>query len=127
MDTSISQTRVLGESMGLGMRQECRTKGALAEIRYCRKAAKSYRHPAQGRYASNKYKWQIPKTSIPSWKQSRRSQGKHMLKIYGAPHSRAFRVIWLANEIGIPYEHVPVTFSVPNAQCKEPWWPSKSK
>jgi glutathione S-transferase len=33
-----------------------------------------------------------------------------MLKIYGAPHSRAFRVIWLANEIGIPYEHVPVTF-----------------
>jgi glutathione S-transferase len=45
-----------------------------------------------------------------------------MLKIYGAPHSRTFRVIWLANEIGIPYEHVPVTFSVPNAQCKEPWY-----
>ena len=45
-----------------------------------------------------------------------------MLKIFGAPHSRAFRVIWLANEIGIPYEHVPVTFSVPNAQCKEPWY-----
>jgi glutathione S-transferase len=45
-----------------------------------------------------------------------------MLTIYGAPHSRAFRVIWLANEIGIPYEHVPVTFSVPNAQCKEPWY-----
>ena len=45
-----------------------------------------------------------------------------MLKIYGAPHSRAFRVIWLANEIGVPYEHIPVTFSVPNAQCKEPWY-----
>jgi glutathione S-transferase len=45
-----------------------------------------------------------------------------MLKIYGAPHSRAFRVIWLANEIGIPYEHIPITFSVPNAQCKEPWY-----
>jgi len=45
-----------------------------------------------------------------------------MLKIYGAPHSRAFRVIWLAKEIGIPYEHIPVTFSVPNAQCKEPWY-----
>jgi glutathione S-transferase len=45
-----------------------------------------------------------------------------MLKIYGAPHSRTFRVIWLANEIGIPYEHIPVTFSVPNAQCKEPWY-----
>jgi glutathione S-transferase len=45
-----------------------------------------------------------------------------MLKIFGAPHSRAFRVIWLANEIGIPYEHIPVTFSVPNAQCKESWY-----
>jgi glutathione S-transferase len=45
-----------------------------------------------------------------------------MLKIYGAPHSRAFRVIWLANEIGTAYEHIPVTFSVPNAQCKEPWF-----
>ncbi len=45
-----------------------------------------------------------------------------MLKIFGAPHSRAFRVIWLANEIGIPYEHIPVTFNVPNAQCKEPWY-----
>ena len=45
-----------------------------------------------------------------------------MLKIYGAPHSRAFRVIWLANELGIPYEHVPVTFSAPNPQCKEPWY-----
>jgi len=45
-----------------------------------------------------------------------------MLKIYGAPHSRAFRVIWLANECGIAYEHIPVTFGVPNAQCKEPWY-----
>ncbi len=31
-------------------------------------------------------------------------------------------MIWLANEIGIPYEHIPVTFSVPDAQCKEPWY-----
>jgi len=45
-----------------------------------------------------------------------------MLKIYGAPHSRAFRVIWLANELGIPYEHIPVSFSIPNAQCKEAWY-----
>ena len=45
-----------------------------------------------------------------------------MLKIYGASHSRAFRVIWLANEIGIPYEHIPVTFSVPSAQCKKSWY-----
>jgi glutathione S-transferase len=45
-----------------------------------------------------------------------------MLKIYGAAHSRAFRVIWLANEIGLPYEHIPVTFGVEDAQCKEPWY-----
>ena len=29
-------------------------KGALAEMRYCRKAAKNYRHLAEGRCASNK-------------------------------------------------------------------------
>lgn len=45
-----------------------------------------------------------------------------MLKIYGAPNSRAFRVIWLANEINLPYEHIPVTFSGSDAQCKEPWF-----
>jgi glutathione S-transferase len=45
-----------------------------------------------------------------------------VLKIYGAAHSRAFRVIWLANEINVPYQHIPVTFGVPDAQCKEPWF-----
>src|SRR5450631_1571279 len=55
-------------------------------------------------------------------RKGQRSPGGSMLKIYGASHSRAFRVIWLANEIGIPYEHVPVTFNVPDAQCKEPWY-----
>jgi len=45
-----------------------------------------------------------------------------MLKIYGAAHSRAFRVIWLAEESGLPYEHVPVTFGVENPQCKESWY-----
>jgi glutathione S-transferase len=42
-----------------------------------------------------------------------------MLKIYGPPRSRAFRVIWLCHESNIPYEHVPVTINVKNAQCKE--------
>lgn len=37
-----------------------------------------------------------------------------MLKIYGAAHSRAFRVIWLAEEAGLPYEHIPLTFGVDN-------------
>ena len=45
-----------------------------------------------------------------------------MLKIYGAAHSRAFRVIWLAEESGIPYEHVPVSFGGEDAQCKEAWY-----
>jgi glutathione S-transferase len=45
-----------------------------------------------------------------------------MLKIYGAAHSRAFRVIWLAEESNLGYEHIPLTFGVENAQCKEPWY-----
>ena len=31
-----------------------------------------------------------------------------MLKIYGVYRSRATRNIWLAGELGIPFEHVPV-------------------
>lgn len=45
-----------------------------------------------------------------------------MLKIYGQPRSRAFRVLWMAKEAGIAYEHIPVTIMVENAQCKEPWF-----
>ena len=45
-----------------------------------------------------------------------------MLKIYGVPHSRAFRVVWLANEIGIPYQLIPVSFGVSDAECKKPWY-----
>jgi glutathione S-transferase len=45
-----------------------------------------------------------------------------MLTIYGAPHSRAFRVIWLANEIGIPYRLIPVAFGAPDSECKKPWY-----
>lgn len=45
-----------------------------------------------------------------------------MLKIYGQPRSRTFRVLWLANELGVPYEHIPVTINVDNAQAKEEWY-----
>jgi len=45
-----------------------------------------------------------------------------MLKIYGQPKSRAFRVLWLAKEAGIPYEHIPVGITADNPQCKEPWY-----
>ena len=45
-----------------------------------------------------------------------------MLRIYGAPRSRAFRVVWLAEESGILYEHIPVTFDGESPQCKEAWY-----
>jgi glutathione S-transferase len=34
------------------------------------------------------------------------------LRIYGAPRSRTFRVLWAAEELGIPYENIPIDFSV---------------
>ena len=45
-----------------------------------------------------------------------------MLKVYGQARSRAFRVLWLCKESNIPFEHVPVTINVPNAQAKEDWY-----
>ena|SRR5215204_1896653 len=45
-----------------------------------------------------------------------------VLKIYGAALSRAFRVIWLANEIGLSYEYIPVSFGGEKPECKEPWY-----
>ncbi len=32
------------------------------------------------------------------------------LKIYGTPASRTFRTLWMANELGIKYENIPVDF-----------------
>src|SRR5262245_48523587 len=31
-----------------------------------------------------------------------------MMKLYGAPPTRALRVIWLLNELGLKYEMIPV-------------------
>ena len=31
-----------------------------------------------------------------------------MLKVYGHPQTRAFRVLWMVEELGIPYEHEPL-------------------
>src|SRR5260370_36324711 len=33
-----------------------------------------------------------------------------MLKIYGIPRSRAFRTLWMAKELGMEYEHIPLAF-----------------
>jgi glutathione S-transferase len=32
------------------------------------------------------------------------------LKIYGIPKSRTFRALWAAEELGVPYENIPVDF-----------------
>ncbi len=45
-----------------------------------------------------------------------------MLKIYGQARSRTFRVLWLAKEINLPYEHIPVSINVEGAQAKEDWY-----
>lgn len=45
-----------------------------------------------------------------------------MLKIYGIVQSRAFRVLWLAKELGISFEHIPVSTMGAQAQCKEDWY-----
>jgi glutathione S-transferase len=34
------------------------------------------------------------------------------LKIYGVPRSRAFRALWLAKELGLDYDNVPVDFAI---------------
>lgn len=36
------------------------------------------------------------------------SERKVMMKLYGAPPTRALRVIWLLNELGLEYEMLPV-------------------
>ena len=33
------------------------------------------------------------------------------LRIYGVPRSRTFRALWVAEELGIPYENVPVDYT----------------
>ncbi len=36
------------------------------------------------------------------------------LKVYGQAQSRALRTLWMVEELGIPYEHVPVSFGGDN-------------
>src|SRR5437763_9957053 len=42
-----------------------------------------------------------------------------MLRIYGIARTRAFRVLWIANELGIAYEHVPVEIGSAGARKPE--------
>jgi len=41
------------------------------------------------------------------------------LKIYGVPISRAFRALWMANELGLDYENVPIHFADGSAKTPE--------
>lgn len=34
-----------------------------------------------------------------------------MLKIYGIPRSRAFRIIWMAKELGLEYDNIQINFA----------------
>ena len=45
-----------------------------------------------------------------------------MLKIYGPARSRTFRVLWMAKELGIAFEHVPVSLSGENPECRQDWF-----
>jgi len=41
------------------------------------------------------------------------------MKIYGVPMSRAFRTLWMANELGLDYENVPIHFADGTAKTPE--------
>ena len=41
------------------------------------------------------------------------------LKIYGVPLSRAYRALWMANELGLDYENVPIHFADGSAKTPD--------
>src|SRR6478672_4694149 len=41
------------------------------------------------------------------------------LRIYGIARTRAFRVLWVAKELGLPYEHIPVEIGEAGAHKPE--------
>ena len=38
------------------------------------------------------------------------------LRIYGVARSRAFRALWIANELGLEFEHVPIEIGAAGAR-----------
>lgn len=41
------------------------------------------------------------------------------LTIYGSPRSRTMRVLWMAEELGLRYEHIPYEFDDPRIKSRE--------
>jgi len=41
------------------------------------------------------------------------------LRIYGIARTRAFRVLWVAKELGLPYEHIPIEIAEAGARKPE--------
>src|ERR1700731_4185913 len=41
------------------------------------------------------------------------------LRIYGIARTRAFRVLWVAKELGLPYEHIPIEIGQAGAHKPE--------
>jgi len=37
------------------------------------------------------------------------------LRIYGIARTRAFRALWMANELGLDYEHLPIEIGAAEA------------
>jgi glutathione S-transferase len=41
------------------------------------------------------------------------------LRIYGIARTRAFRAIWIAKELGLPYQHIPTEIGPAGARKPE--------
>ena len=52
-----------------------------------------------------------PKLGILSVRRESPGAAMSNLKIYGVPLSRAYRALWMANELGLDYENVPIHFA----------------
>src|SRR4029077_20978543 len=46
-------------------------------------------------------------------------RGNRMLRIYGIARTRAFRALWIAMELGLDYEHLPIEIGDAGARAPE--------
>ena len=55
------------------------------------------------------------------WRRPQRSLEDRLsnLRIYGIARTRAFRALWIANELGLDYEHLPIEIGAEGARAPE--------